>query len=229
MVLEKKTSSACVEKRKTHPESTESSPATDGQDSDSSLVALVKQGVPWASERLVKRHYSKAHGLAFQMCDGNTEEAQDVTQQAFLKALHNIRQFKGGATFKTWFYRILVNTCRDARRRRRRWLGLFARPQFRNKDGEPVSFSADDFPDETTDHDPESSWQKQQLRRDIQQSLAKLPEKQRLVFQLKVLQELSIPEIAQILSLAPGTVKSHLFRATRNMRMAMADWKEAVL
>lgn len=228
MVLENEIPSACGEKIETHQESRDSA-ERDGEHTDSSLVARVKQGVPWASERLVKRHYAKARGLAFQMCDGNADEAQDVTQQAFLKALRNIHGFKGNASFKTWFYRILVNTCRDARRRRRRWLGLFTLPQFKNKDGESVSFSADDFPDETQGHDPELSWQKKQLRRDIQQALTKLPEKQRLVFQLKVLQELSIPEIAQILALAPGTVKSHLFRATRNMRKAMAGWKEAVL
>jgi RNA polymerase sigma-70 factor (ECF subfamily) len=199
--------------------------ADDGEElSDAQLVPLVKKGVQWASDRLIQRHYSAARTLVYNMCDKNAADTEDITQQAFLNALNHIGAFEEKAAFKTWFYRILVNTCLDARRRRRRWLGVFASPLIRRKDGDTVSLSPDDFPDEADGNDPSRIFRENQLRSDIQKTLGLLPEKQRLVFQLKVLQEFSIPEISEILELAPGTVKSHLFRATRMMREALAEW-----
>lgn len=191
---------------------------------DAELVPLVKKGVQWASDRLIRRHYEKARTLVFHMCGRNTTDTEDITQQAFLNALRNIGMFEEKASFKTWFYRILVNTCLDERRRRRRWFGIFTSPLMRRKDGDTVAVSPDDFPDERAGNDPSASFRTSRLRADIEKAMGGLPEKQQLVFQLKVLQELSIPEISEILELAPGTVKSHLFRATRMMREALAGW-----
>lgn len=84
---------------------------------DAQLVTLTKKKIQWASERLVTRYYPKALSLAYQMCNGDREEAAEVTQQAFLNALAKISSFKENASFKTWFYRILVNTGLDARRK----------------------------------------------------------------------------------------------------------------
>jgi RNA polymerase sigma-70 factor (ECF subfamily) len=191
---------------------------------DMELVPLVKKGVPWASDCLIRRHYAKARAFVFRLCGGNSADTEDITQQAFLNALKHIRSFEEKASFKTWFYRILVNTCLDARRRRRRWLGFFSSPLARRKDGDTVALSPDDFPDQGEDSDPSTSFRNQALRADIQKALGILPEKQQLVFQLKVLEDLSISEIAGILEMAPGTVKSHLFRATRIMREVLAGW-----
>jgi RNA polymerase sigma-70 factor (ECF subfamily) len=192
--------------------------------SDTELVSLVKKGVAGASDRLIRRHYTKARTLAYHLCDRNAADAEDITQQAFLNALGNIHKFEEKASFKTWFYRILVNTCLDARRRRRRWLGIFFLPPAKRSDGDTRPLSPDDFPDEGTDSDPSALFQTRELRADIQKALGMLPEKQQRVFQLKVLNEFSISEIAVILEMAPGTVKSHLFRATRKIREALAGW-----
>lgn len=199
--------------------------ADNGEDiTDAQLVPLVKKGVQWASDRLIRRHYSAARTLVYHMCDKNASETEDITQQAFLNAINHIGSFEEKAAFKTWLYRILVNTCLDARRRRRRWLGIFSSPLVRRQDGDTVTLSPDDFPDEANGNDPSRIFRENQLRADIQKALGLLPEKQQLVFQLKVLQEFSIPEISEILEVAPGTVKSHLFRATRMMREALAEW-----
>jgi len=191
---------------------------------DRQLVGLIQKGVSWASESLVRRHYDKARGLAFQMCRQNADEAADLTQQAFMNALGGIDRFKGDASFKTWFYRILINTCLDARRKKRRWWAIFSAPALRHKDGHAEVLSPDAFPDEKATDQPEAVWRNHQLRRDINEAIEALPEQQRLVFRLKMLQEMSISEISQVLSLAPGTVKSHLFRATQSLRTALADW-----
>lgn len=198
---------------------------TDSELTDQQLVTSIKKGESWASERLIRRYYAKARALAYQMCDKNAEEADDAAQQAFLKVLGGINQFQEAASFKTWFYRILVNTCRDMRRRQRRWLGLFTTVfSRRNTDEEETALSPDAVADEKETDNPDNVYHQNQLRRDIQKAMATLPEQQRVVFQLKMIQELSIPEIAEILALAPGTVKSHLFRATHNMRNALAEW-----
>ncbi|MDX9787817.1 MAG: RNA polymerase sigma factor [Desulfobacterales bacterium] len=197
---------------------------TDPEFTDHQLVRRIKSGESWASERLMRRYYSKARALAFQMCDRNADEAEDLTQQAFLNALGGIGKFQENASFKTWFYRILINTCRDMRRRRRRWLGVFAPVFSRGENGEETPFSPEAVPDETETGNPDSVYRHNHMNQDIQQALESLPEQQRMVFQLKVVQELSIPEISEILTLAPGTIKSHLFRATKTMRNALAEW-----
>lgn len=191
---------------------------------DHQLVRLIQNGESWASERLIRKYYHKARMLAFQMCDKNIDEAEDATQQAFLNALGGIGKFQESASFKTWFYRILVNTCRDMSRRRRRWLGLFTAVFSRQPSGEAITFSPEAVADEKETNDPDRMCRQHHLHQDIQQALESLPEQQRMVFQLKVLQELTIPEISEILALAPGTIKSHLFRATKTMRSVLAEW-----
>ena len=84
----------------------------------------------------------------------------------------------------------------------------------------------DAFPDEAEDSDPAASVSVHRLREDIEKALGELPEKQQMVFRLKVLEDLSIAEIADISALSPGTIKSHLFRATRRMRKALVGWSK---
>lgn len=195
--------------------------------SDAQLVELAKKKVRWASEHLVTRYYPKALSLAYQMCNGNKADASDVTQQAFLNMLGKLHTFKEQASFKTWFYRILVNTGLDARRKRHRWLRLVSFPRWKSDEIEkgPVS-PMDLFPDEKATNSPEAAWQSAQIRKEIQQALERLPEKQQLVFQMKVLEEMSIADISDILQMAQGTVKSHLYRATQYMRKKLTHWSE---
>ena len=197
----------------------------DSEITDQQLVTAMKKGEAWASERLIRKYYQKARALAFQMCDKNAEEADDAVQQGFLNALSGIYRFQENASFKTWFYRILINTCRDMRRRRRRWLSVFTTVfSRRNNDEEVTVLSPDVLADEKQTANPDQTYHRHELNRDIQKALQILPDQQRMVFQLKMIQELSIPEISEILALAPGTVKSHLFRATQHMRSALAEW-----
>ena len=74
--------------------------------------------------------------------------------------------------------------------------------------------------------DPVSSLSSAELKRDVLHALRRLSENQRTVFQLKVFQEMSIPEIAEVTGMAEGTVKSHLFRATQSVREQLRDWVE---
>jgi RNA polymerase sigma-70 factor (ECF subfamily) len=193
---------------------------------DDDLVRLAQDDDQGAMEELVQRYQRQAFSIAYHMGSGDLEEAKDHTQEAFLRAFRNIKRFKLKSSFYTWFYRIIINTCLDGRRRRRRREKYlpFLGPKTSNyrlsrevieeqvdtgKEGDPMAVLSDkNFRDET------------------QKALKSLSENQRLTFQLKVLQDMSIREIAQVTGMAEGTVKSHLFRATHVLRKALQEWVE---
>ena len=208
-------------------EDTEKIPVSSGPVyTDEELVRRAKNDDPWALEQLVLRYQQKIYAIAYQMLDGDAEEARDRTQDAFLKAFRNIRRFKGKSSFYTWLYRIVINTCIDARRRHRRWKEIFFPWRFeKNKDEAPEN-SLEEFPDANPNSDPLATASGRQLEDDVKSALKKLSKRQRTIFQLKVFQEMSIAEIAEALELAEGTVKTHLFRATQVVQKQLKGWAE---
>ena len=94
---------------------------------DEELVARIKEGEDWATEELVNRYQQKTYAITCNMCPEDSEEARDLTQEAFLRAFRSLGKFRGDSSFYTWFYRIVVNVCLDSRRRSRRWKLIFSR------------------------------------------------------------------------------------------------------
>ena len=193
---------------------------------DVELVARAQDGDQTAFEALVRQYQGKAYAIAYNMCSGDSEEARELTQEAFLRAFRSLKNFRGKSSFYTWFYRILINTCLDSRRRRSRWEGIFS--FWRRDKHEKVSSDETnaEYRDPKEYSNPMAALNNKQLAQEIRQALASLPEKQRVVFQLKVLQGMRIREIAKTMGSAEGTVKSHLFRATQFMRDALKEWAQ---
>ena len=191
---------------------------------DEELVPRAQKDDQWAIEEFVSRYQQKAYAIAYHMCSGDSEEAQDLTQEAFLKVFRNIKKFRGDSSFYTWFYRIVLNTCLDGRRRRRRWERIFSLWRPGQREEETSKEVLEKQPDMGEGNNPMMVLSGKQLTREIRKTLMSLPERQRVVFQLKVFQEMSIREIAQVMGSAEGTVKSHLFRATHSLRTALKDW-----
>ena len=193
---------------------------------DVELVARAQDGDQTAFEALVRQYQGKAHAIAYNMCSGDSEEARELTQEAFLHAFRSLKTFRGKSSFYTWFYRILINTCLDSRRRRSRWEGIFSfwRRDKREKASSDEIYT--EYPDPKEYLNPMAALNNKELAQEIRQALASLPEKQRVVFQLKVLHGMRIREIAKIMGSAEGTVKSHLFRATHFMREALQEWAQ---
>lgn len=193
---------------------------------DVELVARAQDGDQTAFEVLVRQYQGKAYAIAYNMCSGDSEEARELTQEAFLRAFRSLKNFRGKSSFYTWFYRILINTCLDSRRRRSKWEGIFS--FWRRDKGEKAS--SDEMNAEYRDpkeySNPMAALNNKQLAQEIRQALASLPEKQRVVFQMKVIHGMRIREIAEIMGSAEGTVKSHLFRATHFMREALQEWAQ---
>jgi RNA polymerase sigma-70 factor (ECF subfamily) len=193
---------------------------------DEELVRRAKNDDLRAIEQLVLRYQKKVYAIAFQMLSGDAEEARDRTQDAFLQAFRRIKQFKEKSSFYTWLYRIVINTCIDARRRRRRWQEIFFIRRFeKNNDGSPEN-SLEEFPDTDLNSDPLATASHRQLKDDVKSALNNLSARQCIIFQLKVFQEMSIAEIAESMGLAEGTVKTHLFRATRIVQKKLKGWAE---
>ena len=193
---------------------------------DVELVARAQDGDQTAFEALVRQYQGKAYAIAYNMCSGDSEEARELTQEAFLRAYRSLKNFRGKSSFYTWFYRILINTCFDSRRRRSRLEKIFSFWR-RDKHEKVLSDEIDaQYPDPKEYTNPMAALSNKQLGHEIRQALASLPEKQRMVFQLKVLHGMRIHEIAKIMGSAEGTVKSHLFRATQFMREALKEWAQ---
>ena len=191
---------------------------------DEELVARIKEGEDWATEELVNRYQQKTYAIAYHMCGEDREEAKDLTQEAFLRVFRSLGKFRGDSSFYTWFYRVVVNVCLDSRRRSRRWKQIFS-PWRQVKRGKGSQGDVpEEQPDMRDDINPVSALSGKQFAKEIKRSLKALPERQRLVFQLKVLHGMSIREIAQVIGTAEGTVKSHLFRATRFLREELKEW-----
>ena len=182
---------------------------------DEELVALARAGSQQAFEELVERHEQKAYHIAFDFTR-DREDAKDLSQEAFLKAFVNLKNFDGRSSFYTWFYRILVNLCLDYKRRQKR--------------------TATDSFDETLETHMEQSHQVSkppspdqqvlagQISLKVGQALQALPAKQRTAFILKNHQGLSIREIAELMETAEGTVKVHLHRAVTALRQSLAEF-----
>ncbi len=137
---------------------------------------------------------------------GNREDAQDCAQEALLSAYHAFDRFRGEAQIKTWLYRIAYHTCIDALRRRRGVVSLDA--------------MRDNGFDVAERHmlQPESAAERSELRAQLMQALAHLPEDQRAVLILRDFQDTAYDEISRILDLPEGTVKSRLSRAREKVK-----------
>lgn len=190
---------------------------------DEELVVRAQNDDAWATEELVRRYRQKAYAVAYHMCFGDREEAQDLTQEAFLKVFKNLKKFRGKSSFYTWFYRIVVNACIDGIRRRRRE-GIFLLRRLGEHGGESSHEDMEGHPEMEQALNPMQILSGKQMAEKAQEALQSLSEKQRVVFQLKVFHEMRIPEISKVLKMAEGTVKSHLFRATQVLRNALKDW-----
>ena len=193
---------------------------------DEELVARAQKDDQWAIEELIGRYQQKAYAIAYHMCFGDNEAAEDLTQEVFLRVFRNIKKFRVRSSFYTWFYRIVVNTCIDGIRRLRRREKIFSVWESRENRGESAKEAIERQPDMAEVSNPMRVLNGKQLAQEAREALMTLSEKQRVVFQLKVVQEMSIADIAQVMKVAEGTVKSHLFRATHILREALKDWAE---
>ena len=165
-----------------------------------------------AFHALVASQRDRVLRLAWRLVDGDRAAAEDVVQDAFVKAYRGLDGFRGEAKLETWFYRILVRQAHTYRR----WRAI--RPLWRRERGDPSTDS------EPAAH-PEPSGDPG-LRRRIAHALETLSRRQREAFVLVHLEGFSVKECAEMMGSPDGTVKSHLHRALVKLRAALADLQD---
>lgn len=144
---------------------------------------------------------------------GNPEDAEDISQEAFVIVYSKINTFREESSFKTWFFKIILNLCRRYYRRKK--LRSLISFDIINKHGD------DQLEKAGTETDPERELSSRQTGRAIFSALRKLPAKQREVFTMKHLRGMKINEISEVLDCKEGTVKSHLFRAVKKLQESL--------
>ncbi|MCX8053080.1 MAG: sigma-70 family RNA polymerase sigma factor [Armatimonadetes bacterium] len=180
------------------------------------IIERCKAGETSAFDELVRRYEKRVFNCALRIT-GNYNDAADVAQEAFIRAFHSIQTFRGDAKFATWIYRIVTNVYLDERKRSKahRTTSLDEAIELEEnsvtrqiEDGAPT-------PDEVVEN-------KERLRA-LQKAINSLPDYQRIIVTLYHTQHRSYEEIAEILKLPIGTVKSRLNRA----RLALAEILES--
>ena len=192
------------------------SPKSMLQHEETELIRQVCQGDREAFYRLVQPCERAVFSAAMAILN-NPADAEEVAQEAVLKALANIQRFRGESKFSTWLVQITINESRLKLRKDRRHLyDSLDEPQ----SGEEGDYFPKDFADWR--EIPSESLQRKELREALQRALASLPQKYREVLVLRDIQHLSIEETAQVLGLSAGNVKTRLLRARLQMRDALA-------
>ena len=180
------------------------------------LIEDAKRGDVAAFNRLVLHYQQAVYNVAYRIM-GEPQSAEDATQEAFISAYKSLNRFRGG-NFKAWLMRIVTNSCYDELRRRKR------RPQSSldemTEDNESFAFLR------SPGEGPEAYSQRVELLRTIEQCLQGLPEDQRVTAVLCDVEGYNYNEIADILQVSLGTVKSRLSRARLKLRDCLRGFGE---
>ena len=176
-------------------------------------IDAARDGDPQAFEQLIHLYEKRVLALTRRMCK-NPADAEEAAQEAFLAAWQGLKFFRGESSFSTWLYRLASNACVDLLRREGRHQTA-AGPSLNDEE------STLELPDEAPT--PHALAERAELRAQIEEGLAALPEEYRTVLVLREIHQQSYDEIAGILSLDLGTVKSRISRGRKRLRKFLLE------
>src|ERR1700761_6887409 len=193
------------------------SPGTEEIHPDVALVARAKEGDDAAFEQLVRQYERQIFRVA-QHITQSREDAEDITQDAFLKAYQKLDQFQGNSKFSTWLTRIAVNESLMRLRKRKTSRTVSMDQEVQTEEGSIPR----DFADWTPD--PEQQYSSSELGDILQKTIAGLPPGFRTVFTLRDIENMSTEETAAALGLSVPAVKSRLLRARLQLRERLSRY-----
>jgi RNA polymerase sigma-70 factor (ECF subfamily) len=174
---------------------------------DVEIIRKFKHGEAAAFNDIVLKYQDRIFNLCLYMLR-DTHDAQDAAQDSFIKACRALHDFSPDASLYTWIYRIAMNTCLDYRRKRIQC----------HMDSHSI---AEDMP--SLRPSPERLYESKEISDSVRSALQKIPEKLRATIVLRELDGLSYEEIAEILDISTGTVKSRISRAREELRRLLHD------
>ncbi len=183
---------------------------------DSALVEQSQAGDTMAMERLILKYQNRIYNVIMKMC-GNADDAAELTQETFVKVIESIDKFKGRSGFYTWLFRIAVNLtlnhCQRSAKRATRSLDA-EEMDSENQTGQGLK----DFLSDASAIDPAVLAQRRELCDLARQTLLQLEEPQRAVMVLRDIEGMNYAQIADVLNIELGTVRSRLSRARSHLR-----------
>jgi RNA polymerase sigma-70 factor, ECF subfamily len=201
--------------------------ATQGQErlqareAETDLIREAQAGSRSAFDALVRQYEHQVLRLALHLT-GSEQDAEDIYQEAFLKAYRYIGNFRFECSFYTWIYRIVTNLCLDQLRRRKTRREDHA--VMVDRSGDEIDLLAA-VSDDRAFSNPARELDRKLLAEKIQEALGKLTPRERMVFELKHYQGLRLRTIGEMLNTTEETAKNTLFRATKKLRSQLAELK----
>jgi RNA polymerase sigma-70 factor (ECF subfamily) len=198
-------------------EQVQAPPPAPPQVDEMELVKKARQGDLESYDELVKRYQERIYATIYHMTS-NHEDANDLAQEAFIKAFHALKSFKGGSSFYTWVYRIAVNKTINFLKQRKNKAQMSL---------DDLDFNAEHDPDLValiSDKTPRREVNLAELQEKLNGAMQKLSEPHRLVVTLHDVQGLSHEEIAKIMDCNIGTVRSRLFYARQQLQAYLSDY-----
>lgn len=174
------------------------------------MIRRAQRGDADAFEQLLLEHQKSVYNLCYRMA-GNPDDAMDLSQETFLRAWRCLDQYQFASAFSTWLYRLCSNICIDFLRRRRRQQTVPL--TFEDADGEEQTYAVPDVQPL-----PEEQVELKLTRETLAAAMAQLLPEHRAVLQLRVVNEMSYEQIADVLDIQIGTVKSRLSRARNQLK-----------
>jgi len=185
---------------------------------DDVLIRAALSGEEEAFRVLMERYKNRAYHVALGIA-GDPDDALDVVQEAFVKAYYNLKEFRFGANFYTWFYRLLVNQAIDRWRKSSRSQAVPLDEKWLSEEVSP--------PDSVVyPRTPEDLTSSRQLSDALTRAIADLPEYHRAVIMLREVDGLAYEEIAKALHCSVGTVMSRLHYARAKLKEALKGFRE---
>ncbi|MBI2429556.1 MAG: RNA polymerase sigma factor [Ignavibacteriales bacterium] len=182
---------------------------------DTELVERAQQGDLTAFKELVTGHKKMVYYLAYDLTR-NREDAEDVSQEVFVKAYRSLKSFRLDAKFSSWLYRITVNTC----------LSLKSRKSYSTmKTFEEIGSSTEP---EAGEPGPERETEFGFIRSHVEQALSKLSKREKAIFIMRNYSGMSFQEIVEILKIKPATARNFNFKALRKLRKELAFYKKEI-
>lgn len=186
--------------------------------SEKALLQESRKGNLAAFDELIRRHQARVYATIYHMTF-NREDADDLTQETFIKAYRSLKSFKGDSAFYTWIYRIAVNkTINFLKQRRRKFTHLSLNESDPADEGRGIGRQF------VSEHTPRRDVQLKELQDKLNEALQKLSEIHRLVVTLHDIQGVPHDEIGKIMDCNTGTVRSRLFYARRQLQAYLSDY-----